>query len=142
MAYLRSLHVCVVYTTQDLGQIQRTQGGKEFNQRTVCRTLRTNSSTVPARSRLRNITGLMPRIVKTEKSYSSSSNGTTVTSRGGKSGPLYSQRFLPLEKGGCSYFYGDVKRYFKRISGKKNYHRKSAVWIVRRCTKLPSKNTP
>ena len=35
MAYLRSLHVCVVYTTQDLSQIQRTQGGKEFNQRTV-----------------------------------------------------------------------------------------------------------
>ena len=44
MATLRSLGICIVYTTQDLSQIQRTQGGKEYNQRPSFRTWRISSS--------------------------------------------------------------------------------------------------
>jgi hypothetical protein len=62
----------------------------------------------------------MPRIVKTEKSYSSSSNGTTVTSRGVKQPRYIASDFYLLKKGEFVYFYGDVKRFrFKHISGKK-----------------------
>ncbi|OKZ42549.1 MAG: hypothetical protein BHV68_06315 [Bacteroidales bacterium 43_8] len=121
MAYLRSLHVCVVYTTQDLSQIQRTQGGKEFNQRTVLSNL---AHQFFGRTRTEQTAkyyeGLMPRIVKTEKSYSSSSNGTTVTSRGVKQPRYIASDFYLLKKGEFVYFYGDVKRFrFKHISGKK-----------------------
>lgn len=121
MAYLRSLHVCVVYTTQDLSQIQRTQGGKEFNQRTVLSNL---AHQFFGRTRTEQTAkyyeGLMPRIVKTEKSYSSSSNGTTVTSRGVKQPRYIASDFYLLKKGEFVYFYGDVKRFrFKHIIGKK-----------------------
>ena len=121
MAYLRSLHVCVVYTTQDLSQIQRPQGGKEFNQRTVLSNL---AHQFFGRTRTEQTAkyyeGLMPRIVKTEKSYSSSSNGTTVTSRGVKQPRYIASDFYLLKKGEFVYFYGDVKRFrFKHISGKK-----------------------
>lgn len=117
MAYLRSLHVCVVYTTQDLSQIQRTQGGKEFNQRTVLSNL---AHQFFGRTRTQQTAkyyeGLMPQIVKTERSYSSSSNGTTVTSRDVKQPRYIASDFYLLKKGEFVYFYGDVKRFrFKHI---------------------------
>ena len=46
----------------------------------------------------------MPRIVKTEKSYSSSSNGTTVTSRGVKQPRYIASDFYLLKKGEFVYF--------------------------------------
>lgn len=140
MAYLRSLHVCVVYTTQDLSQIQRPQGGKEFNQRTVLSNL---AHQFFGRTRTEQTAkyyeGLMLRIVKTEKSYSSSSNGTTVTSRGVKQPRYIASDFYLLKKGSSCTSTGMSNASASNTSaGRKNYHRKSAVWIVRRCTKLPS----
>ena len=103
------------------GSLSALCGGKEFNQRTVLSNL---AHQFFGRTRTEQTAkyyeGLMPRIVKTEKSYSSSSNGTTVTSRGVKQPRYIASDFYLLKKGEFVYFYGDVKRFrFKHITPKK-----------------------
>ncbi len=89
MATLRSLGISIVYTTQDLSQIQRTQGGKEYNQRTVLSNL---AHQFLGRTSLEQTAkyceGLMPRVDRIERSYSSSPNGGSTTRRTVKR-PMY-----------------------------------------------------
>lgn len=112
MATLRSLGISIVYTTQDLSQIQRTQGGKEYNQRTVLSNL---AHQFLGRTSLEQTAkyceGLMPRVNRIERSYSTSSNGGSTTRRTVKR-PLYeSSEFYSLAQGEFVYFHGRVERF-------------------------------
>lgn len=121
MATLRSLGICIVYTTQDLSQIQRTQGGKEYNLRTVLSNL---AHQFLGRTSLEQTAkyceGLMPQVEKIERSYSTSQNGTSTTRRKVKK-PLYERsEFFSLEQGEFVYFHGKIERFrFKYIPGEK-----------------------
>ncbi len=112
MATLRSLGIWIVYTTQDMSQIQRTQGGKEYNMRTVLSNLahqffgRTSSEQTA-----RYYEALMPQVDKVERSYSSSPNGSSTTRRKVKR-PLYERSaFYDLRQGEFVYFHGKVERF-------------------------------
>ncbi len=112
MATLRSLGIWIVYTTQDMSQIQRTQGGKEYNMRTVLSNLahqffgRTSSEQTA-----RYYEALMPQVDKVERSYSNSPNGSSTTRRKVKK-PLYERSaFYDLEQGEFVYFHGKVERF-------------------------------
>lgn len=112
MATLRSLGIWIVYTTQDMSQIQRTQGGKEYNMRTVLSNLahqffgRTSSEQTA-----RYYEALMPQVDKVERSYSSSPNGSSTTRRKVKK-PLYERSaFYDLRQGEFVYFHGKVERF-------------------------------
>lgn len=112
MATLRSLGISIVYTTQDLSQIQRTQGGKEYNQRTVLSNL---AHQFLGRTSLEQTAkyceGLMPRVDRIERSYSSSPNGGSTTRRTVKK-PLYeSSEFYSLAQGEFVYSHGKVERF-------------------------------
>lgn len=112
MATLRSLGISIVYTTQDLSQIRRTQGGKEYNQRTVLSNL---AHQFLGRTSLEQTAkyceGLMPRVNRIERSYSTSSNGSSTTRRTVKK-PLYeSSEFYSLAQGEFVYFHGKVERF-------------------------------
>lgn len=112
MATLRSLGISIVYTTQDLSQIQRTQGGKEYNQRTVLSNL---AHQFLGRTSLEQTAkyceGLMPRVNRIERSYSTSSNGSSTTRRTVKK-PLYEcSEFYSLAQGEFVYFHGKVERF-------------------------------
>lgn len=112
MATLRSLGICIVYTTQDLSQIQRTQGGKEYNQRTVLSNL---AHQFLGRTSLEHTAkyyeGMMPQVDRIERSYSTSSNGSNTTRRKVKR-PLYERsEFYSLKQGEFIYFHGPVERF-------------------------------
>ena len=112
MATLRSLGIWIVYTTQDLSQIQRTQGGKEYNMRTV---LSNMAHQFFGRTSLEQTAkyyeALMPQVDKVERSYSSSSSGSSTTRRTVKK-PLYERaEFYGLEQGEFVYFHGKVERF-------------------------------
>lgn len=112
MATLRSLGIWIVYTTQDLSQIQRTQGGKEYNMRTV---LSNMAHQFFGRTSLEQTAkyyeALMPQVDKVERSYSSSSSGSSTTRRTVKK-PLYERaEFYSLEQGEFVYFHGKVERF-------------------------------
>lgn len=116
IAFFRSLKVCMVYTTQDLSQIQRTQGGQEYNLRTMLSNFghqflgRTSSEKTA-----KYYEGLMPRVKQTERSYSSSSNGSSTSRRKVKK-PLYEHsEFYSLETGEFVYFHGKVQRFRFRL---------------------------
>lgn len=121
MATLRSLGIWIVYTTQDLSQIQRTQGGKEYNMRTVLSNMahqffgRTSSEQTA-----RYYEALMPQVDKTERSYSSSPSGSSTTRRTVRK-PLYERaEFYDLQQGEFVYFHGKVERFrfkYDRRSG-------------------------
>ncbi|MCM1302061.1 MAG: type IV secretory system conjugative DNA transfer family protein [Alistipes senegalensis] len=112
MATLRSLGIWIVYTTQDLSQIQRTQGGKEYNQRTV---LSNMAHQFLGRTSLEQTAkyyeGLMPQVEKTERSYSSSPGGTTTTRRTVKKPRYERTEFYNLRQGEFVYFHGRVERF-------------------------------
>lgn len=117
MATLRSLGISIVYTTQDLSQIQRTQGGKEYNQRTVLSNL---AHQFLGRTSLEQTAkyceGLMPRVDRIERSYSSSPNGGSTTRRTVKR-PMYeSSEFYSLRQGEFVYFHGRVERFHFRYN--------------------------
>lgn len=112
MATLRSLGIWIVYTTQDLSQIQRTQGGKEYNLRTVLSNL---AHQFLGRTSLEQTAkyceGMMPQVDKVERTYSSSSNGSTTTRRTVRK-PLYERsEFYRLKQGEFVYFHGKVERF-------------------------------
>lgn len=112
MATLRSLGIWIVYTTQDLSQIQRTQGGKEYNMRTV---LSNMAHQFFGRTSLEQTAkyyeALMPQVDKVERSYSSSPSGSSTTRRTVKK-PLYERaEFYSLEQGEFVYFHGKVERF-------------------------------
>ncbi len=101
-----------VYTTQDLSQIQRTQGGKEYNMRTV---LSNMAHQFFGRTSLEQTAkyyeALMPQVDKVERSYSSSPSGSSTTRRTVKK-PLYERaEFYSLEQGEFVYFHGKVERF-------------------------------
>lgn len=119
MATLRSLGIWIVYTTQDLSQIQRTQGGKEYNLRTVLSNLAHQFlGRMSLEQTAKYCEGLMPLVEKTERSYSSSSSGSTTTRRKVKK-PLYERsEFYNLKQGEFVYFHGKVERFrFRYFKG-------------------------
>lgn len=121
IAYVRSLGVCMVCTTQDMSQVQRIQGGKEYNKQTMLSNFahqffgRTSNEQTA-----KYYEGMMPQVDRTEYSYSTSSNGGSSSRRTIKK-PLYERtEFYSFRQGEFVYFHGKVERFrFDYIRGYK-----------------------
>lgn len=117
IAFFRSLKVCMVYTTQDLSQIQRTQGGREYNVRTMLSNFahqflgRTGSEPTA-----KYYEGLMPQVEKSERSYNTSSHGSSVSQRKVRKPQYERTEFFSLKSGEFVYFHGKVERFRFRLN--------------------------
>lgn len=119
IAYVRSLGVCMVCTTQDMSQMLRILGGKEYNKQTMLSNFahqffgRTSNEETA-----KYYEGMMPQVDRTEHSYSTSSSGGSSSRRTVKK-PLYERtEFFSFLQGEFAYFHGKVSRFrFRYIKG-------------------------